>query len=325
MVNIHALLDYLSDGDFHSGEDIAAHFKVSRTAIWKQIKKLNAMLSSDIASVSGKGYQLSESMAVLNADTILFYTLKRLHSELHQVEVLLECTSTNQYLLDKIENSSLENYLLLSELQTAGRGRRGRQWVSPFASNIYMSLSWVLAISISQMAGLSLVVAISLAVAMRNNGIENVKLKWPNDIYVDGRKLAGVLLELRGESNSPCRAVMGMGINVNMPQEAGECIDQLWIDMKSLLGASVNRNKVIGSVLNELIPNLKLFEDKGFSAFMERWKEFDLLENKVVDISGHASLTSGIARSVDSQGALIVEFENEPHHIYSGEVSIRLN
>jgi len=325
MVDILALLDYLSDGDFHSGEDIAAHFKVSRTAIWKQIKKLNAMLSCDIASVSGKGYQLSESMVVLNADTILFYTSKHLHSQIHQVEVLRECESTNQFLLDKVELGYLDNYLVLAELQTAGRGRRGRQWVSPFASNIYMSLSWGLAISISQMAGLSLVVAISLAVAMRNNGIENVKLKWPNDIYVDGRKLAGILLELRGESNSPCRAVMGMGINVNMPQEAGECIDQLWVDMKSLLGASVNRNKVIGSVLNELIPNLKLFEDKGFSAFMEHWKEFDLLANKVVDISGHASLTSGIARSVDSQGALIVEFENEPHHLYSGEVSIRLN
>jgi len=325
MVNMLALLDYLSDGDFHSGEDIAALFKVSRTAIWKQIKKLNAMLPCEIASVSGKGYQLTESLAVLKTDTILFYTEKSLHSELHQVEVLLECVSTNQYLLDKVEDGCLENYLLLAELQTAGRGRRGRQWISPFASNIYMSLSWGLAISISQMAGLSLVVAISIAVAMRNHGIENIKLKWPNDVYVDGRKLAGILLELRGESNSPCRAVMGIGINVNMPQQAGDCIDQLWVDMKSLLGASVNRNKVIGSVLNELIPNLKLFEDKGFIAFIERWKEFDLLENKVVDISGHASLTSGIARSVDSQGALVVEFEKKTHHIYSGEVSIRLS
>ena len=325
MTDIHGLLDYLSDGNFHSGEDIAAEFNVSRTAIWKQIKKLNTLLPFEISSVSGKGYRLEESMLVLDKDKLLSYLTKQIALKLDRIEVLLECPSTNQYLLEQSGQCMEDNILLLTESQTQGRGRRGRTWVSPFASNIYMSLSWGLGLSISEMSGLSLVVAISVANAIKNSGIENVKLKWPNDIYVDGKKISGVLLELRGEINSPCRAVIGVGVNVNMPDIAADKIDQPWTDMRSLVGTYVDRNIVIADIINELIPNLELFEQRGFSAFVEQWNNFDLLSNQAIEIIGHAVMKQGIARGVDAHGALLVEFENKIQPLYSGEVSIRLN
>lgn len=325
MAPILLLLDYLSDGHFHSGEDIAAELNVSRTTIWKQVKKLNALLPADILSVPGKGYKLSEPLVVLNKDKILSRMRAQIQPALEKIEILLDCPSTNQFLLEQMEASHTGNTLLLAELQTQGRGRRGRQWVSPFASNIYMSLSWGLSLSIAEMSGLSLVVAISVANALKKNALENIKLKWPNDIYVEKQKLSGVLLELRGESNNPCRAVIGIGVNVNMPVAAAKEIDQPWIDMRSIVGQSVDRNNLVASILDELIPNLALFEAKGFSAFIHHWKELDLLEGKAINIVGHASMKQGIARGVDEQGALLVEFENKVQPIYSGEVSIRLN
>ena len=318
------LLDFLSNGDFHSGEDIASEFNVTRTAIWKQLKKLNEVLPSDIVSVSGKGYRLQEPMNVLNVDKINAGIADLLRTEIHKTEVLLECESTNQYLLDGIEQHLSENYLLFAERQKNGRGRRGRPWISPFASNIYMSLSWGLKLSIAEMSGLSLVVAISVANALKKNGIENVKLKWPNDVYVDGKKISGVLLELRGETNSPCRAVIGIGLNVNMHKSAVKKIDQPWTDMQSILGVSVDRNKIAASIVNELLVDLKLFEENGFAYFVEQWRVYDMLEGQQIDITGHTMIKNGIARGVDSQGALLVESDNNISPIYSGEVSIRL-
>ncbi len=324
MVPKLVLLDYLSDGNFHSGEDIAAQLNVSRTAIWKQIKKLNALLPVDILSVPGKGYKLAEPLLVLNKDKILSSLSKQARLALAKVDILLECPSTNQALLEQAELQLVENCLLLAESQTEGRGRRGRQWISPFASNIYMSLSYGLSLSISEMSGLSLVVAISVARALKKSGIDNVKLKWPNDIYVEQQKLSGVLLELRGESNGPCRAVIGIGVNVNMPDAAADDIDQPWIDMRRILGQSVNRNQVVACILDELIADLKLFEGRGFSAFTQQWDKLDLLAGKAISITSRSLMDKGIARGVDTQGALLVEFENKVQPIYSGEVSIRL-
>lgn len=325
MTTILVLLDYLSDGEFHSGEDIAATLKVSRTAIWKQMKKLNEILPDKVLSIPGKGYKLSEPMAVLDKDKIRSFISQQSQAMLDEIDVILECESTNQLLLDKAEQHHSGNYLLLAESQTQGRGRRGRQWVSPFAGNIYMSLSWGLGISIAQMSGLSLVVAISTAKGLKKSGIEHVKLKWPNDIYVAQQKLAGVLLELRGETNSPGRAVMGIGINANMPVEAGEQIDQPWIDIRRIVGHSVDRNRVAANILNELIPDIMKFETNGFTAFMSEWEKFDLLEGQPVNVIGQSQLETGIARGVDAQGALLVEFDNTVQPIYSGEVSIRVN
>lgn len=325
MTDLLTLLSYLSDGQFHSGEDLAVELGVSRTAVWKQIKKLNTILPVKIISVQSKGYKVEEPMTVLDKNEILAYLPAEFHTQLNQLEVLLECSSTNQYLLERLEQNQFKNCVVLAETQTQGRGRRGRSWTSPFASNIYMSLSWHLDISIAEMAGLSLVVAISVARALQTFRINDVMLKWPNDVYVDGQKLAGVLLELRGESNSPCNAIIGIGVNVNMPKEAAGNIDQPWVDMQQLLKRQVNRNEVVAMILKELIPRLQQFNNDGFAGFIEQWDQLDLLAGNAINIEGHTHLSKGIARGVDKQGALLVEEQGEVQPLYSGEVSIRLD
>lgn len=323
MTDLLVLLAYLSDGQFHSGEGLATKLGVSRTAIWKKIQKLNGILPVKIISVQSKGYKIEQPITVLNKNEILGYLPVEFQRQLNQIEVLLECTSTNQYLLDRLEQNPLKNYMVLAETQTQGRGRRGRHWVSPFASNIYMSVSWQMDISIAEMAGLSLVVAISVARALQKFEIKNVMLKWPNDVYVDSKKLAGVLLELRGESNSPCNAIIGIGVNVNMPNDVAGEIDQPWVDMQQLLKKPVNRNEVAAMVLNELIPRLQQFNHSGFSGFMAEWNSLDLLAGKAINIEGHTQLGEGVASGVDKHGALLVEHKGKLQALYSGEVSIR--
>ena len=323
MTNIPVLLDYLCDGKFHSGEDLATKMGVSRTAIWKQIKRINERFPIVIKSTPGKGYKISKPIIFVNRDEISQNLTSQCNSALKGIDVLLECPSTNQFLLERIENKKLENYLVLAESQTHGRGRRGREWVSPFASNIYMSLLWTLNISIAEMSGLSLVVAISVAKAIQSFGINNVMLKWPNDIYVDNKKLSGVLLELRGESNSPCNAVIGIGVNVNMPKLMGDRIDQQWSDMESILKKNINRNHVVSQILNELIPRLEKFNEYGFSEFIDEWNSFDLLAEQKVIIEGNMNISEGVALGVDKQGALLVEHNGLLQSLYSGEVSIR--
>jgi len=325
MTDLLILLRHLSDGQFHSGEDLAAELNVSRTAIWKQIKKLNVILSTKIMSIQSKGYKIEEPLSVLSEIEILDLLLDDVRKRLTSVEVLFVCPSTNQYLLEGLDKHKFKNKVVLAESQTQGRGRRGRDWVSPFASNVYMSVLWYLDISIAEMAGLSLVVAISVAQALQKCGVQNVQLKWPNDIYVEGEKLAGVLLELRGESNSPCHAVIGMGVNVMMPMDAAADIDQPWVDMQQLLKRKVNRNEVAAIILNELIPRLQQFNQGGFAGFISQWKPLDLLEGNTVNIMGHMHLNGGIARGVDENGALLVEHDGKVQPLYSGEVSIRLN
>jgi len=323
MTDISELLGYLSDGEFHSGEDLAKKLNVTRTAIWKQIKKLNSLLPFDIHSIPRKGYKIDRPMTLLKQSEILLNLSVQAVIGPHNLEILFECKSTNQFLLERLVTNQPHNYLVLAEMQTEGRGRRGRNWVSPFASNIYMSLLWTLDISIAEIGGLSLVVAISVAKAIQKCGVSNVMLKWPNDIYVDNKKLAGILLELRGESNSPCNAVIGIGVNVNMPQESGASIEQEWIDMESALKCSINRNYLVSEILNELIPRLQKFNVHGFNEFRDEWNTLDLLAEKSIKIDGHMSLNEGTAHGVDQYGALIVEHEGITQTLYSGEVSIR--
>ena len=323
MVSLLDILDYLSDGQFHSGEDLAEKFAVSRTAIWKQIKKLNTLLPMEVMSVSGKGYKIEFPISVLNKRAIIEKLRPGINGRLNDIDIMLSCSSTNQYLLEKIEQYPFQNRLVLSELQTQGRGRRGKEWISPFASNVYMSLLWSLDVSIAQLSGLSLVVAISVASALKTLDVSDVMLKWPNDIYVGNKKLSGVLLELRGESNSPCQAVIGIGVNVNMPEQFGKKIDQQWVDMQSLLQRKVDRNDVVAEILNELASRLDKFNNEGFSSFISEWEKLDLLEGKQISIEGNALLKEGIARGVDKNGALLVEHKAVIEPLFSGEVSVR--
>ena len=226
------LLTLLKDGRFHSGEALGAALGVSRSAVWKQLQHLEVELDLTIHKVRGRGYQLASPLVLLNADEIT------LSSSICAGSIFISDTidSTNAEALRLIDAGQAAPFLVLSERQTAGRGRRGRKWVSPFAQNLYYSLVLRIDGGMRQLEGLSLVVGLAVMQALRAVGVHGSGLKWPNDVLVGSKKVAGILLELVGDPADVCHVVLGIGINANM-QSAAE-VDQQWTSIQLETGRS---------------------------------------------------------------------------------------
>ena len=248
------LLPLLADGEFRSGQDLAEALGVSRTAVWKQVNKLASETGLVIDSVKGRGYRIPGGIELLDAEQVTA-ALQPLASRLLTSLVLLESVdSTNAEALRRAEAGDSSGLVCSAEQQTAGRGRRGRQWVSPFASNLYLSLLRKFDQGAAALEGLSLAVGVAVARALEAAGMPAVQLKWPNDILFDGAKLGGVLLEMIGDAAGPCKVVIGVGLNVVMPAEAARGIDQDWTDIRSVAGsAHPRRNALLAALLNELV------------------------------------------------------------------------
>lgn len=314
------VLRILNDGAFHSGEEIAAALSITRAAVGKHVTSLKA-LGLDIFGVTGKGYRLREPVEFLSADKILEHT--QLDTRLPAPIVLPVIASTNQYLLERIEQGLESGQSCFAECQTAGRGRRGRSWLSPFGANVYTSLYWRLEEGLSQAMGLSLVVGVSIYEALKELGIEGVRLKWPNDVLRNDRKLAGILVELEGDPNSTCHAVIGIGINYRMPPQLAGEIDQPWTDLVSASPSAVGRNRLCANLLTRLVTNLEVYQQHGFTAFAQRWREADRYYNEAVHLIIGNQRISGTCLGVNAHGALLLETEEGTKPFYGGEISLR--
>ena len=234
-----AILKLLSDGKFHSGEELGEKLNVSRAAISKHISVIQEW-GLEIYRLKGRGYALSTPIELLRKEMIN-------HSQLPDPELLGVVDSTNQYLLNNM--TMLEHgQSCFAEYQSAGRGRRGRRWVSPFGSNIYCSLYWCLDDGLAATMGLSLAIGIAVVDALESLGCENLKLKWPNDIYWNNRKLAGILIELSAQSGGAAHIVIGVGVNVELDERFNSEIGQPWIDLKTILNQSSIRNKLANEI-----------------------------------------------------------------------------
>jgi BirA family biotin operon repressor/biotin-[acetyl-CoA-carboxylase] ligase len=244
---------------------------------------------------------------------------------LRAVDVLPRTDSTNQRLLEA--DPARDPQALFAEMQTAGRGRRGREWRSPFGANLYLSLAWSFAAWPPQLSALSLAVGIAAARALRRAGLGAVMLKWPNDLRVGEDKLGGILIEQRGEAGGACRVVVGIGINVAMSAAQAGALGQPWTSLRAALAAvgrePPERNALAASLLGELVATLVEFGAVGFAPFLADWATLDATADQPVRIEGGAEPLQGIARGVDAQGALIVEALGRRHHIHAGEVSLR--
>jgi len=211
---------------------------------------------------------------------------------------------------------------ILAEHQSAGRGRRGRQWHSPHGGNLYLSLGWKFEKSLEDLGCLPLVVALSAAQALTRAGLKEHKVKWPNDLLLGGHKLCGCLVEVQGGAQGPCHAVLGVGMNVHMPaSEAAIEIGQPWIDLQSHL-PGCSRNGLAALLLEELLVQLALFAGQGFEPFRKHWKKMDGLKGQVVSIHAGSSLLTGTVRGIDHRGALLLDTGNEVLSLHSGEVSL---
>jgi BirA family biotin operon repressor/biotin-[acetyl-CoA-carboxylase] ligase len=317
------LIDALAPGEWCSGEDLAAEAGVTRAALAKRVGHLREW-GLEVEAEAGRGYRLAQPLQRLDADRI--HALLPANRVLRHLDVLPRTDSTNQRLLEA--DAAQDPQALFAELQTAGRGRRGRQWRSPFGANLYLSLAWSFPAWPPQLSALSLAVGVACARALRKAGLREVMLKWPNDLRVGADKLGGILIEQRGEAGGACRVVIGIGINVAMsPAQAGE-LGQPWISFNAALAAAgsqaPDRNALAATLLGELLAALEQFQSEGFSPFLVDWSTLDATANQPVRIEGGGEPLHGIARGVDPQGALIVEAQGQRHHVHSGEVSLRI-
>lgn len=319
---IEPVLSILADGKFHSGQALGKALDVSRSAIWKQIKLIEES-GIEVYSVKGRGYRIPGGLDLLDRALIEESLESVVRKELKHIALNLVIPSTNAMAVEAVYRDG-HGSLYLAEQQTAGRGRRGRSWASPFASNLYFSLTWKFNNGAAALEGLSLAVGIALIRGLKQLGVDDVQVKWPNDLLWRGKKLAGVLLEMSGDAAGECFVVIGVGINVRMPETAAEDIDQPWTDLQQALGVAPSRNKLLAELLNQLVPMLEQFSSEGFAPFKDEWQALNAHSNQHVSLNVGNRQEQGVCRGVDHAGALLLEVGGEVQAFHGGEVSVRL-
>ncbi|MGH8581099.1 MAG: biotin--[acetyl-CoA-carboxylase] ligase [Gammaproteobacteria bacterium] len=320
-----AILKVLSDGRFHSGEALARQLGVSRAAIWKQIRKL-AAYDLTVYAVNGKGYRLEQPLEWLDGAWIAAQLGKNSPTPPAQIDILLETDSTNELLARRfLAQGSIHRHVCLAEFQSAGRGRAGRRWVAPLASGICLSLGWRVCTPVGSITGLSLAVAVTLVRLLKGEfGVQNIGVKWPNDILCGGAKVAGILIEVKGEVGGPYHAVIGVGLNVRGGTRLAVDIDQPWIDLHRAAPAEYSRNVVAIALISALFQALPKYEAEGFTSFRDEWREYDLFRNKAVHLLlPTGDVVTGYARDVDADGALLLSVDGYLQRYHCGEVSLR--
>jgi BirA family biotin operon repressor/biotin-[acetyl-CoA-carboxylase] ligase len=320
------LLRLLADGREHSGEALAAPLGVSRAAVWKQVRQLSAWGLS-VEAVAGRGYRLSAPLDLLDESVLLASLPDRARDRLRRLELVDELASTNETLLAVTDLAPGRADVCLAEFQTDGRGRRGRQWLAPFGSGICLSVSWCFAEAPPQLSALSLAAGVAVRRALSGLGIDGIELKWPNDILWRGRKLGGILCELRIEAAGPAYVVIGLGVNVRLPPAVRAAIVETGIEVASIdeiaEGGLPARSALAAALVNQLLLSLEEFDRDGFQPFFDEWSAADALVARAARVEHGATLTEGTARGIDLDGALLLEVDGRIRRFVSGEASLR--
>ena len=320
------LLVLLADGEVHSGEWLASELKQTRAAVWKGVERLRA-IGIEVQALARRGYRLAKPVELLDARRICAELAAERRPHLHKLELLFEVDSTNTRLLGSAAPPASTADACIAELQHAGRGRLGRRWIAPFGAGIAMSLGWTCSDVVRTLPALSLGVGVAVARALTRAGAQGISLKWPNDIWFKDRKLGGVLIELRGEAGGPAHVVIGVGVNVSLPEEARREIQASGVAAAAVTDACKqvpSRNLVAGAILDELLSMLLQYERFGFAAFRDAWTVLDGLNGRPVKVAVGETAALGIARGVDSDGALLLETGDRMQRFVSGEASLRL-
>ena len=318
------LVNLLADGQFHSGTDLAQTLQLSRSAVWKQLNKLGE-LGIKIEAISGKGYRLETPIELLDETRIMADLSNKTQHYLSTLEIHQQIDSTNRYLVEQGRQQAVNGLVCLAEQQTAGKGRRGRQWVSPFGRNIYLSFLWQFQQGFASISGISLAAGVAVIRALKRFGIENVGLKWPNDIYWQQQKLGGILVEVAGEAGGACEVVLGLGLNVSLDEQQAESIEQAWTDLQRISsGRLLSRNALTAALIDELLPMMANFDQQGLAYYLEEWRGYDVMLNQNVRLYQGNQQITGIVQGIDDNGLLLLKTETGKIQAFaSGEVSFR--
>lgn len=318
-------LRLLSDGRFHSGTSLAEQLKVSRSSIWKGISFLRRF-NLVIDAVSGKGYRWASPIELLDKTIILQHIKPENACYLPKIDLVNVIASTNDYLMKRLSHDIQSGTICLAEGQTKGRGRMGKGWCSPFGTNIYFSMYWRFLGKLHDLSGLSLMVGLAVLESLKQIAPlpSELGIKWPNDLWHQNKKFAGILVESlhqRKEGTPATDVIIGIGLNVQMPEQ--ESISEPWSDLTKIFGFIPSRNKVIAALLNTLIPMLKQFEQQGFQAFTDLWNRYDLLLGKMVNLSMDGSSQKAISQGINERGELCVKMGDTVKAIRYGHVTVR--
>jgi BirA family biotin operon repressor/biotin-[acetyl-CoA-carboxylase] ligase len=315
----------LADGATHSGEQLAAEQGVSRSAVWKAVGALQE-LGMTIEAAPHRGYRLAGPVTPLETAQILARLPAGARERLRRGEVAWSLPSTNSALLERAEPPAGQFDVLLAEHQSAGRGRRARQWFAPPGGALCLSIGWSFAALPPGAAALSLAVGVCARRALQAFADVAVQLKWPNDLLAAERKLGGILIELRAESAGPAYVVIGIGINCALGAALSGRVQQAGtvpIDLAELGVTACDRNRLAAALLGEIIAGVMEFERQGLAPFAAEWSEADALVGRKVRLSLPGGEYLGVARGIDDDGALRVQGEDGLRPFHSGEVSVR--
>jgi len=314
----------LADGALHSGEDLAQALGISRAAVWKAVHKAGEALGLEVRSVRGRGYRLTAPLELLDAERLLAELPRFSRRRIERLELYDDIDSTNSYLMRAAQQGAPSGTLCLAEHQQAGRGRRGRTWVSPFGTNIYLSLLWRYPFGPTAISGLSLAAGTAVAGVLEAEGVPEIGLKWPNDILWRQLKLAGLLLEVAGEAQGPSLVVVGLGLNTRLHADQAAAIDQPWVDLDAISGSgAIGRNRLAARLAERLIDTLERYGADGLDPFLPEWERFDLCRGKLVDICLADRRFTGLHAGVTPQGALRLDEDGRIRTFQAGEVSLR--
>ncbi len=318
----YKLLTLLADGNFHSGTMLADALQISRSAIWKHLQSLS-VFGIDLIAITGKGYRLTQPLELLSVPQITAQLLPEVKSLMTTLEIYPQLDSTNRYLTELAQHQTTTGCICFAESQTAGKGRHGRHWVSPFGSNLYVSILWRFDNDLSCLNGLSLAVGVAVIRTLTAIGLSDIGLKWPNDIVWQGKKLAGILIEVSGEASGQCTAVIGLGLNVSLPAKHAQSIEQPWTDLQQITPTThYSRNVLASALLNQLLPVIAHFATDTLNHYVAEWRNYDANLGKQVSVYVGAQQIDGVVCGINTQGLLLLKTTSgEIKTFASGEVS----
>lgn len=316
------ILDLLADGEFHSGEALGRALGISRAAVWKQVETLRKRgVTIDVAP--GRGYRLGQPFGAWAPDRLRAAIDATILANIAELRVERSTPSTNDVVASLLRAHGRGAVVCLADEQTAGRGRRGRAWFSPAGSSFYGSVGWVYGEGVAVVEGLSLAVGVAAVRALRRYGVGGIGLKWPNDLVVDGAKLGGILIEMQAEAGGQCQVVVGLGLNLALPDNAREILGRPVTDLVSLVGRSIDRHRIAALLVEEMVALLRDYDRTRFAGYRAEWESLDALRGCAVEVTGLSERLEGIAGGVDEHGALCVDTAGGRVLVQAGEVSLR--
>jgi BirA family transcriptional regulator, biotin operon repressor / biotin---[acetyl-CoA-carboxylase] ligase len=323
MADLFDLVSKMADGRFHSGRELGEILGISRAAVWKKLQNVKSCYGLEIDSVKGKGYRFRDPLDLLKRTEILDELKLCGLDEMPSMEIYPTIDSTNRWLMQKGALGIKSGSVCLAEQQLSGKGRHGRQWVSPFGRNLYFSMLLRFDLAPMQVAGLSLAAAIGVLRMLHEINCCDVGLKWPNDIFWNDKKLAGLLLEVSGEAGGPSQVVIGVGLNIGMGEQ-GRAIDQPWSDLSEIPEVvPYSRSMIAARLIFHLKNVAEHYRLEGLRGFVDEWHQHDLYLGEDVVISSVNNSQVGEHLGISETGGICIRVDGETRTFHAGEVSLR--